>query len=126
MNSSITLVSTVVAPTFARGVISIDKTVTDLTVILPHVTRNLCGHPLTNEVLKSIHTDLPAPEKGFWDGKGIALAVRPKGGVRGAAQTGDTKVGMVDLEAVLFTWHPGCNRDETYNWGVENGERGMA
>ena len=49
---------------------------------------------------------LPEAERGFWDGSTVGLAVRPKGGVRGAGQTGDTLVTLGDLEAVLVEWKP--------------------
>ena len=48
--------------------------------------------------------DLPEARRGFWDGTGRALAVRPRGGVRGATTTGDTAVTVEDLEAAVFWW----------------------
>lgn len=101
----ITLVSTVVAPKFETGRIEI-QAVDDayLLQLLPLVTRNLCGHPVTDGVLRAVCPTLPTPERAFWEGDGHALAVRPKGGVRAASQEGDTEVTLNDLEAALFYW----------------------
>ena len=99
------LLSTVVAPSFVSGSISLVRV--DITPeLLAQVTRNLCGHPVTIGVLKDIYPGLPNQEKAFWNGEGEALAIRPKGGVRGASATGDTQVTLDDLEAVLVYWHP--------------------
>jgi len=103
--SDLTLVSTVVAPKFASG--RLELTAVDreyLLTLLKRVTRNLCGHPVTDGVLRAVCPSLPQPERAFWAGEGHALAVRPKGGVRGAQAEGDTQVTIEDLEAVLFTW----------------------
>jgi hypothetical protein len=106
--SKITLLSTVVAPVFETGTITMQKISTRMSAggkkYLDIVKKNFCGHPLTNDVLKSIRPDLPEPVSGFWDGEGWALAIRPKGGVRAAAQSGDTSVSLNDVEAVLFRW----------------------
>ena len=102
-----TLLSTVVAPAFISGRIEIRAiALSDLPAALATVTVNRCGHPLTIAVLKSIRPDLPEQEKGFWDGSGVGLAIRPKGGVRGSAVTGDTPVTIDGLEAVWVTWNP--------------------
>lgn len=103
----ITLLSTVVAPAFVAGRLELKPVNRDeLPALLGRVTRNLCGHPVTDKVLRDVHPSLPAPEKAFWAGEGIGLAVRPKGGVRGAGQQGDVQVSLADLEAVLVTWRP--------------------
>jgi hypothetical protein len=99
----ITLLSTVVAPSFTAGTLEL-KPVDDLADALNSVSRNLCGHPITDSVLRSICPNLPAQEKGFWDGSTIGLAVRPKGGVRGAQANGDVSVTLEDLEAVFVVW----------------------
>jgi hypothetical protein len=101
----ITLVSTVVAPSFSAGRLEITPITTgELPTFLANVTRNLCGHPITDAVLRAVCSTLPMPERAFWTGEGHALAVRPKGGIRGAHQEGDTEVTLDDLEAVLFYW----------------------
>lgn len=103
----ITLLSTVVAPAFSAGALVITPVYADqLPGFLRGVTRNLCGHPVTVAVLKELCPTLPEAERGFWDGSTVGLAVRPKGGVRGAGQTGDTLVTLGDLEAVLVEWKP--------------------
>jgi hypothetical protein len=105
MTNQITLVSTVVAPKFGNG--RLELTAVDreyLLTLLPCVTRNLCGHPVTDTVLRQECPTLPEPERAFWNGEGLALAVRPRGGVRGARQEGDTAVTLEDVEAVLFRW----------------------
>jgi hypothetical protein len=93
------LLSTVVAPSFASAMI----TVTDLTrdEFLSHLAQvdvNLCGHPVTNQVLREVCRTLPEPCKEFWQGDGIAIAARPRGGVRGARVNGDAQVSLDDLE----------------------------
>jgi len=103
--NQITLVSTVVAPKFGNGRLELTEVDHEyLLVLLPRVTRNLCGHPVTDAVLREVCPTLPTPERAFWTGEGHALAVRPKGGVRGARQEGDTAVTLEDVEAVLFRW----------------------
>lgn len=62
------------------------------------------GHAATVDVLREIAPSLPEARRGFWDGTGRALAVRPRGGVRGASATGDTAVTVDDLEAAIFWW----------------------
>jgi hypothetical protein len=99
----ITLLSTVVAPRFAQGTLRLLPIGLSANV-LRDVCRNLCGHPVTDRVLREMYPDLPTPERGFWDGGGIGLAVRPVGGVRGAGAEGDTQVALADLEAVLVQW----------------------
>lgn len=101
----ITLVSTVVAPKFETGRLELEAVDREyLLALLPRVTRNLCGHPMTDAVLRQECPTLPEPERAFWGGEGFALAVRPRGGVRGARQSGDTAVTLEDVEAVLFYW----------------------
>ena len=103
----ITLLSTVVAPAFSAGALVITPVYADqLPSFLRGVTRNLCGHPVTVGVLKELCPTLPESERGFWTGDTVGLAVRPKGGVRGASQQGDTLVTLSDLEAVLVEWKP--------------------
>ena len=50
----------------------------------------------TVEVLRTLCPTLPEAKRGFWDGTGTALAVRPRGGVRGASATGDTAVLLLE------------------------------
>jgi hypothetical protein len=108
----ITLLSTVVAPAFSAGALVITPVYADqLPGFLRGVTRNLCGHPVTVGVLKELCPTLPEAERGFWDGSTVGLAVRPRGGVRGAGQTGDTLVTLGDLEAVLVEWKPEVRHD---------------
>ena len=82
--------------------------------------RNFCGHPATTNVLNASGLNIPAqlvvtdsegnpvlnrfgsPQGQFWDGVGVAVAARPRGGVRAAAQTGDTEVSLNDLEFLQF------------------------
>lgn len=99
----LTLLSTVVAPAFAPGRLTLVPT-SITSGVLDQVTRNLCGHPVTDAVLRAVRPTLPQPERAFWDGATMGLAVRPKGGVRGATQMGDTQVTIQDLEAVLVRW----------------------
>ena len=99
-----TLVSTIVAPAFTDCTISVKAlTAEAFADLLPHVTKNMCGHPLTIAALTEAFPNLPPQERGFWDGRGVALAARPKGGVRGAVASGDTAVSLADLEFVEFT-----------------------
>jgi hypothetical protein len=100
------LLSTVVAPAFVAGQLTIVP-VEITSDLLTQVHRNLCGHPPTLAALAEVCPTLPAPERGaFWDGEGLAVAIRPRGGVRGAAQSGDTPVTLADLEAVMVSWRP--------------------
>lgn len=105
---ALTLLSTVVAPAFTAGSLDLSpRDGQDLVDLLSQVDRNLCGHPATNAMLRAVCPTLPAPERAFWDGSSIGLAVRPKGGVRGTAAAGDTQVSSLsDLEAVLVKWRP--------------------
>ncbi len=103
----ITLLSTVVAPAFVAGTLSLEPVApADLAGRLVEVDRNLCGHPVTDRVLREVYPRLPAAERAFWDGSTPGLAVRPRGGVRGAQANGDTQVSLADLEAGLVTWTP--------------------
>jgi hypothetical protein len=109
----ITLLSTVVAPAFSAGALVITPVYADqLPGFLRGVTRNLCGHPVTVGVLKELCPTLPEAERGFWTGDTVGLAVRPKGGVRGASQQGDTLVTLSDIEAVLVEWKPEVRHDD--------------
>lgn len=102
---SITLVSTVVAPVFASGRLHLEVVDRNyLLQLLPLVSRNLCGHPITDSVLRAVCPSLPQPERAFWNGEGLALAVRPRGGIRNARAEGDTEVTLAEVEAVLFRW----------------------
>jgi len=103
-----TLLSTVVAPRFGTGTLYLLEIPAEkLPGYLAEVTRNLCGHPVTDGVLRAVCPSLPAPERAFWDGADPGLAVRPRGGVRGAQANGDTQVaGLEQVEAVLVTWVP--------------------
>ena len=103
---TITLTSTIVVPAFANGHLHVMRVdgADVLASLLDKVAVNLHGHPATVEVLRSLCADLPEAKRGFWDGTGRALAVRPRGGVRGAGATGDTAVTVEDLEAAIFWW----------------------
>jgi hypothetical protein len=107
-NTPITVVSTVVVPSFDNANVVIRRITSEkeLANLLSRASRNLCGHPATNAVLKSICPELPEPERGFWDGVGFAIAARPKGGVRGSKSEGkDVEVtSFDDLEACLFVY----------------------
>lgn len=104
--SEVTLLSTAVVPRFEAGTLRVEPVdLADLPAILRRVTRNLCGHPATNDVLKTLCPTLPVPERGFWDGTGVAVAVRPRGGVRGGHQS-DVAVTVDDLEAAVVKWMP--------------------
>jgi len=104
--SEIFLLSTVVAPAFVSGMIiltslSKEELVGYLKEVKPG--NNLCGHPVTNNLLKRMVPELPEPNRGFWKGSGIGIAVRPKHGVRGAAANGDTYINNIsDLEWVMI------------------------
>ena len=82
---------------------------------------NFCGHPKTTELLKKSGLKIPEqlikkdksgkvvlnhfnkPQGEFWDGNGIAVAARPRGGVRASVQDGDTEVSSLeDLEFLQF------------------------
>lgn len=106
--SGVYLLSTVVSPTFGSGRLEITGLDLDTALeCLSQVTDNLCGHPVTNAVLKDVVPELPEPKREFWRGDGIAYAARPKGGVRGAGQAGDTQVTLDDLEFCMIEYHPG-------------------
>lgn len=103
------LLSTVVAPSFVTATI----TVTNLTrdEFLFHLTQvdvNLCGHPVTSRILREVCPTLPEQQKAFWQGDGLAIAARPRGGVRGASVNGDTQVSLEDLEFCRIEY---CSRD---------------
>lgn len=101
-----TLLSTVVAPRFERGCLNVEPISVDrLRELLPHVTRNLCGHPATDALLREVCPELPPAERGFWAGDTPGIAVRPRGGVRGAAGA-DVPVTMEAIEAAIVTWTP--------------------
>jgi len=83
---------------------------------------NFCGHPETTKTLNDSGIKIPAqtmrldsegnsilhpkfktPMGDFWDGKGIAVAARPRGGVRNTSVEGDTKINSLDnLEFLMF------------------------
>jgi len=101
------LLSTVVAPSFRSATLRIEElTCEQFAELLAQVNTNLCGHPATNAVLRQIRPDLPEPVKAFWQGDGVAIAARPRGGVRGASVVGDTPVSLDDLELCKITYHP--------------------
>ena len=102
----ITLISTVVAPTFKSGTLTVTEVTRDVESLLSKVTSNLHGHAATVAVLKEIMPTLPEAVRGFWDGSTLALAVRPRGGVRAANSTGDTQVTLDDLEIALVRCIP--------------------
>lgn len=106
-NRDITLVSTAVVPAFRSGTLVVHAVDHNkLADLLSQVTVNLHGHAATVEVLRALYPELPEAQRGFWDGTGRALAVRPRGGIRAAGATGDTAVRLEDLEAALITWSP--------------------
>ena len=108
MDKNITLLSTVVAPTFQSGelsIIAVGKE--ELPDLLGRVNRNLCGHPITNKVLREVCPTLPENKREFWDGHSLALAARPKGGVRKSSEDGDTQVTLDDLEFALVEYERG-------------------
>ena len=103
--TELTLLSTVVAPSFTSARLVLTPVSTEhLPELLANVTRNLCGHPATDAVLRELCPTLPVSERAFWDGRTLGLAVRPRGGVRGADQNGDVTVTLNDLEAVVVEW----------------------
>jgi hypothetical protein len=104
---NISLTSTIVVPSFNHAsmrIIALTKE--QFLALLPQVTQNYCGHPLTMAVLKSECPSLPDKNGQFWDGQGTAIAARPKGGVRNAASVGDTEVTIDDLEFCKFDYFP--------------------
>ena len=116
----LTLCSTVVVPTFANATVRIEPlTADEFRALLPHVQHNLCGHPVTQAVLTAEYPGLPQAEKAFWNGDGVALAARPRGGVRGGA-AGDTQVAFTDLEFCKF-WIETVAPDEMYDRGYDDG-----
>lgn len=110
-----TLLSTVVAPSFTNGTLTV--TPVELTTeLLAQVERNLCGHPITTELLKSLFPYLPEAEKAFWDGSTLGLSVRPRGGVRGG---GDVEISWDSLECAVVTWCDQPATSPTQVWVVE-------
>lgn len=84
---SFALTSTVVAPFSPCKVVVAPLTTEQFKELCALVTHNFCGHPITLQKLQDAGVELPTAQKGqFWDMKGIALAARPKGGVRGSAE----------------------------------------
>lgn len=108
MNTTLELLSTVVAPSFSAGQLIVRPvSLEELPSLLARVSINRHGHPATITMLRRICPELLDSVRGFWDGSGEALVVRPRGGVRMAAQVGDTEVTRVDeLEATLIRWVP--------------------
>lgn len=100
------LLSTVVAPAFVSSTLVLtplckEELIGYLTKVEPG--NNLCGHPATNSFLKKYVTGLPDPVRGFWNGEGVGIAVRPRKGIRGAASKGDTEINaFADLEWILI------------------------
>jgi hypothetical protein len=104
---NIYLLSTVVAPSFKSATIKVTELTRDeFLLALAGVNVNLCGHPATIQVLRQHFPTLPEPQKAFWQGDGIALAARPKGGVRGASVAGDTPVTIDELEFCKIEYIP--------------------
>lgn len=107
-NSEIYLLSTVVAPIFITSQLNIGElSQEELIVCLKSVKpgHNLCGHPVTSNLLKKLVPGLPDPVREFWKGDGIGIAVRPKNGVRASSTTGDTLLnGLSELEWVSVTF----------------------
>jgi len=102
------LLSTVVAPDFETALcVKIKLSKEEAIDLLPDVVKSFCGHPVTDGVLRSLVPTLPVAEKGkFWNGEGVGLCARPRGGVRLSAQKGDTEVTLEDLEFCLILWVP--------------------
>jgi hypothetical protein len=103
------LISTIVCPTFQLGTLRVGRPITDpelLRKLLSHVWRNFSGHPKTTAVLRTVYPEIPDKDElhKFWTGTGVAIAARPRGGVRNASQNGDTEVTISDLEIVPFVW----------------------
>lgn len=99
---SITLCSTVVVPSFDDAMVTIRKmTKKEFVAALKKVTRNLCGHPVTSAVLRAACPTLPESERAFWNGDGIAIAARPKGGVRNGREN-EAQITIDDLEFCKF------------------------
>lgn len=103
MSNKIVLTSTVVVPSFESQVVDVTNlTKEGFITMLSKVSENYCGHPITIGVLKKHCPTLPEKNGQFWDGVGLALAARPKAGVRGASTNGDTEVTIDDLEFCMF------------------------
>lgn len=109
-NIELYLLSTVVAPSFDDGAlkwkrISQEELINYLRALKPG--HNLCGHPITSNLLKELVPGLPEPERNFWNGDGMGIAVRPRNGVRGSSSNGDTHLAdLSDLEWVTVTFSP--------------------
>ncbi len=118
------LLSTVVAPAFVSGrliltSISKQELVRYLKAVRPGF--NLCGHPTTNNLLKKMIPGLPEPNRGFWNGDGIGIAVRPKNGVRGAATRGDTFINTIsDMEWVMIKFQPKKSEVSSFSVNCQN------
>lgn len=106
--SEIYLLSTVVAPSFKSGLlemetISQEELINCLRAVKPG--HNLCGHPVTSNLLKKLVPGLPEPVRGFWSGNGMGIAIRPRNGIRAAACNGDTPLSdLSELEWVIVTF----------------------
>lgn len=104
------LISTVVAPAFKSGLLNLqtiskEELINYLRAVEPG--HNLCGHPVTSNLLKELVPELPEPVRGFWTGNGMGIAVRPRNGVRAAASDGDTQLtDLSELEWVTVTFQP--------------------
>lgn len=104
-DSKITLISTIVSPSFDDGILVWKRvSITELPAMLARVTENLNGHAATVNVLRDLCPSLPEAKRGFWDGSTLALGVRPAGGVRGAGATGDTPVTLDTIEVALIKY----------------------
>lgn len=93
--TEVVLLSTAVAPTFKPGNLKLYP-VEDHGKALAMITRNLHGHAPTVTALRQICPTLPDAVREFWDGQGLALAIRPEGGIRGG--------GDVDPDVLEWTW----------------------
>jgi len=96
------------AGTGTRGAVFF-KEITGVQAAALVITKNYSSHPVTSKILRENGVVVPDQEltadgkNKFWDGNGYALAARPRGGVRAAAQVGDTQISSLDeLELILF------------------------
>lgn len=122
--TKIFLLSTVVAPVFDDGTIrltSISKEELIGYLMKVNPGNNLCGHPTTNNFLKKYVTKLPEPVRGFWNGEGTGIAVRPRKGVRGAASNGDTEINAFsDLEWIKIEFQEIRTSDSFFSLNCNN------
>jgi hypothetical protein len=98
---SFAITSTVVAPFQACKLLVAPLTTEQFKELCSLVAHNFCGHPVTLQKLQEAGVELPAAQKGqFWDMKGVAIAARPLGGVRGASEV--QLSGLEELEFCAF------------------------